>query len=128
MAGTSSAASPLPFDRFWKWLQDHPNCVIRMGGMEAMLFDHEDFHWDFFEDEEEGHAVAQLLKGKHLVAEMLLPRRDIVMVQSSLDLDNPQSGHWVFELMGTDAESGQGMYQVVMAHGFEQPGHMDLKH
>ena len=29
----------LPFEKFWNWLVTHPNCILRAGTPEAVLYD-----------------------------------------------------------------------------------------
>ncbi|MBL8956756.1 MAG: serine/threonine protein kinase [Myxococcaceae bacterium] len=128
MSTKTETPAPLTFDRFWRWLLDHPNCVIRAGSDDCTLIDHEDFHWDFLE-EEEGDVVIQLVKGKALVAELILARRDVLFVQASLDVENASSGYWLFELIGGPKEETFTVAHVLMSHGIEQQqGHQLLKH
>ena len=42
MAVTVETGSTLTFDRFWRWLKRHPNCIVRAGTPDATLFDQED--------------------------------------------------------------------------------------
>ena len=58
MPSSSSSATPLTFDAFWRWLLEHRNCVVRLGSGDVALMDHDLIHWDFF-DEEDGRAVCQ---------------------------------------------------------------------
>ena len=57
----------LSFAAFWEWLKTHPNCILRAGTREAVVFDDDDFHWDFTSD---GNAswLVQVIRGKRLVA------------------------------------------------------------
>ena len=127
MTVTAAQPSPVTFERFWRWLMDHNNCVLRVGSNEATLFDHEDLHWDFFEDDE-GMAVVQLVRGKVLVGEMLIEKAKVALVQPQVDPENLTNGHWTFEVIGADQSGFGGMY-FLMAHGFDSPqGHQELKH
>jgi hypothetical protein len=121
-------AAPLTFDRFWRWLMDHPNCIVRVGSADSTLLDHDDFHWDFLE-EDDGSAVVQLVKGKALVAELIIARRDILFVQASLDVEQAAQGFWLFELIGGPKDESFAVAHVLMSHGMEQTsGHQVLKH
>ena len=60
------AAETLAFDAFWTWLQAHPNCIIRAGTPEAVLYDDEDLHWHFTAEGSDT-LVVQVLRGKRLV-------------------------------------------------------------
>ena len=53
----------------------------------------------------------------------------MLFVQSSVDLDDPQRGHWLFECMGGPAEQNSALYSFVLVHGMEaSQGHQLLKH
>jgi len=101
---TSSTATPLTFDQFWRWLLEHRNCVVRAGAGDVALMDHELIHWDFF-DEEDGRAVCQAILGKSLVGELVVERSEVVFVQASPDVETPNSGYWVFECIGGPAKT-----------------------
>lgn len=128
MTSKTETAPPLTFERFWRWLLDHPNCVVRAGSEQCLLLDHDDFHWDFLE-EEDGHVIVQLVKGKALVAELIISRRDVQFVQASVDPENAAAGYWMFELIGGPKEDSFPVAHVLMSHGIEQQqGHQALKH
>ena len=55
MSLTVQSGATLPFERFWKWLKHHPNCILRAGTSEAWLYDHEDLHWHLEEGAERRH-------------------------------------------------------------------------
>ena len=65
------ATATLPFDAFWSWLQAHPNCIIRAGTPEAVLYDDDDLHWHFSAEGPDTFLV-QLQRGKKLVGEMMV--------------------------------------------------------
>ncbi len=128
MPSSTTGAAPLSFDLFWKWLQDHRNCLVRAGAGEAVLFDHESLHWDFF-DEDDGRAVCQLISGKALVGELVVERSEVLFVQSSLDPEDPSRGYWVFECLGGPRDESFPLYHFVLTHGMEgAQGHQLLKH
>lgn len=128
MSSQASAAAPLTFEQFWKWLNSHRNCLVRAGSGDVMLFDHEMLHWDFF-DEPEGEAVCQLIAGKALVGELVIERSEVLFVQASVDLDDPQRGHWMFECMAGGGGESVPLASFVLVHGMETPaGHAMLKH
>lgn len=125
---SSSTASPLSFDQFWRWLQDHRNCVLRAGSPDVMLMDAEALHWDFF-DEDDGRAVAQLILGKALVGEVVVERSEVLFVQAAPDVESPGSGHWMFECYGGPKDDAYPLYVFVTSHGMEAAqGHQALKH
>ena len=128
MTSKTETAPPLTFERFGRWLLDHPTCVVRAGSEQCLLLDHDDFHWDFLE-EEDGHVIVQLVKGKALVAELIISRRDVQFVQASIDPENATAGYWLFELIGGPKEDAFTVAHVLMSHGMEQQqGHQLLKH
>lgn len=110
----------IPFDQFWTWLCVHHNCIIRAGTPDTLLFDHEEFHWHLFVEDDGGHIV-QLVRGKELVGEMVVIPNDIAYVQSEpteSEGDNDQLFECVVELV----DSRDVAYHFVVAHAYdEQP-------
>lgn len=129
MPPSSTTATPLTFDAFWRWLADHRNCLLRVGSSDVMLMDHELVHWDFF-DEDDGRAVVQAIVGKALVGEVVIERADILFVQASPDLEQPGSQAWNFELIGGNKEENYPLFTFLLTHGMEgtAAGHQVLKH
>lgn len=129
MAPPTSTAAPLTFDAFWRWLQEHRNCLMRVGSSDLVLMDHELVHWDFFE-EDDGRAVVQAILGKALLGEVLIERADILFVQASPDLEQAGSQAWNFELIGGSKEESYPLFTFLLAHGLEgqAAGHQVLKH
>ena len=76
----AAVATPLSFDKFWTWLTGHANCIVRAGTPEAVLVDHEDFHWTLVA-EDPTTLVVQLARAKDLVGELLVFPADIAYVQ-----------------------------------------------
>jgi hypothetical protein len=116
---SSAADSPvstttLPFDKFWAWLQAHANCILRAGTPEALLFDHEDYHWHIAA-EDELTLLVQLVRGKELVGEMLVMPAEIAYVQV---LDG-ETDEVTFELVAEHETSREVAYHFVMAHGYD---------
>ena len=128
MTSSTSQTAPLTFERFWRWISEHPNCVVRAGTGEATLFDFDDYHWEFH-DEEDGQAVVGLIRGKNLVGELLLEKSQVLFVQASPDVEAPQAGHWLFEVIGGNKDEPFGVAWFVVSHGMESTaGHQMLKH
>ena len=128
MSSSEAQTAPLTFERFWRWISEHPNCVVRAGTGEATLFDFDDYHWEFH-DEEDGHAIVGLIRGKNLVGELVVDKATVLFVQSSIDVEAPQSGHWMFELIGGNKDEPVGVAFFVVSHGMESTaGHQMLKH
>jgi hypothetical protein len=120
MALTVETGSSLTFDRFWRWLKRHPNCILRAGTPESFLYDHEDLHWHLEEDEERVPTV-QLVQGKQILAELVVEVRDVLFVQVTPDPDG-EAGQFLFELQGGGADEPYAAYHFVVAHGFEEDG------
>lgn len=119
MPVTVETGSTLTFERFWRWLKRHPNCILRAGTPDAYLYDAEDLHWHLDEDEERTPTV-QLMRGKQLLGELLLETREVLFVQAMPDPDGEQ-GQFVFELVGGAAgEEPYALYHFVLAHGFDE--------
>src|SRR5688500_16894877 len=71
----------LTFDRFWTWLKDHANCILRAGTQDTWMFDSEELHWHFEADARHNPTV-QLIQGKKLLAEIVMDVRDVMFVQA----------------------------------------------
>ncbi len=117
----------MPFEQFFKWLLGHRNCLTRIEAGPVTLADNELLHWDMFDEGEA--SVIQLIQGKTLVAEIMIERGEVQFVQASPDLEEPNSGQWVFECIGGTPEQTFPMFAFIMTHGIEQSqGHQALKH
>jgi hypothetical protein len=128
MPVTVETGATLPFDRFWRWLRRHANCILRAGTPDSFIYDADDLHWHLDEDEERVPTV-QLMRGKQLLAEVVLETREVLFVQALPDPDGEQ-GQFVFELVGGGAgEEPYPLYHFVLAHGFDEeaPHHAQLK-
>lgn len=118
MVGENELSDPMPTlapDKFWEWLIGHPNCILRAGSREAVLYDDEDYHWHF---STEGHHtwLVQVIRGKRLVGELLIPRDRVAYVQGGL---GDHDGEFVFELVSGDDLDREAVYFFVLSHGFE---------
>ena len=128
MPVTVETGATLPFERFWRWLRRHANCILRAGTPDAFLYDADDLHWHLDEDEDRVPTV-QLLRGKQLLAEVVLETREVLFVQALPDPDGEQ-GQFIFELVGGPAGTEPyPLYHFVLAHGFddETAHHTQLK-
>jgi hypothetical protein len=114
----------LPLDRFWRWLKDHHRCIVRAGGSEAFLYDHDSLHWHLSEDPDRSLLV-QLYMGKELLGELVIEPSTVSLVQATPEgTDN----NVMFELISGDEEPFAA-YHFVLAHGFEDAqGHEGYKH
>jgi hypothetical protein len=120
------SGSTMTFEKFWAWLKDHANCILRAGSADAYFYDQEDFHWVLSVDAEQ-NAVVELLRGKRLVADLVIERQDVQFVQSSPDVEQPE--HVVFEVISNVQGEAVPIYHFLMSHGVEEPTHKtEFKH
>jgi hypothetical protein len=119
MSVTVETGTTLPFDRFWRWLRHHANCIVRAGTPDVYLHDQDAFHWHLEEDTER-NPVVQLVWAKLLVAEIVLDVRDVLYVEATPDQESSSPGQYVFEVVGGSKEEPYALYQFVVAHGFEE--------
>jgi hypothetical protein len=105
----------LPFATFWQWLTTHPNCILRAGTPESIVYDDEDLHWLLFVDEPET-LVLQVLRGKRVTAEILVAPEQIDYVQG---MPGEHEGEYVFEAVAESESDRMAVYFFVMAHGWD---------
>ncbi len=119
MPVTVETGSTLTFERFWRWLKRHPNCILRAGTPDSYLYDHEDLHWHLEEDEDRVPTI-QLIRGKQILGELVIELREVLFVQVLPDPDG-EAGQFVFELVGGGDEP-YPIYHFALAHGFDEDG------
>jgi len=105
----------IPFDQFWSWLMGHPNCILRAGTPEAVLYDDEDLHWHFASEPPQTLLV-QVLRGKRLLGELLLEPEQITYVQA---VPSEVEEEYVFELISESANERFASYFFVLVHAYE---------
>lgn len=105
----------LTFENFWRWLLLHPNCILRAGTKDAVLFDDEYLHWNFAEDG--GGFFAQVIRGKRLMGEMAIDTARVAYVQA---LAEEPEGEWAFELVDEAGPELVAAYFFVLSHGFDE--------
>jgi hypothetical protein len=104
----------LTFAKFWAWIQVHPNCILRAGTPEAVLYDDDTFHWHF-SVEEDGTYLVQVIQGKKLLGELAITPADITYVHGE-----PGEGEeFRFELVSETEANRLAAYHFVLSHGFE---------
>lgn len=106
----------LDFESFWRWLVTHPNCIIRAGTPDSVLYDDEDLHW-YFVQESDGTLVVQMLRGKRLLGEFFLDGERVAYVQV---VPGEDSEEHTFELVSEIGSDNYASYFFVMTHGFEE--------
>jgi len=108
----------LSFEPFWNWLVSHPNCILRAGTPDTVIYDDEDLHWHFGAEGDSTMSV-QVLRGKRLLGEILVEPEQVSYVQGAAGEDE---GEYVFELV-TESESDQvASWFFVLSHGYETEG------
>jgi len=100
---------------FWDWLVQHPNCIVRAGTQECVLFDDEDLHWHLTSDGPDGFLV-QVVRGKHILGELRLNALQVSYVQGA---PGEQEGEFVFELISENEAAQVAVYFFVLSHGYE---------
>jgi hypothetical protein len=116
---TVPEGNALTMDAFWKWLKEHANCVIQASTAEAHLYDQEDLHWHIAEEQDRTQVV-QLIRGKQILAEILMDPREVLYIQSSPDASQPE--RFVFEVIAGSKDDTFVLCSFLMAHGFEDKG------
>jgi hypothetical protein len=115
MALTVETGSTLEFDRFWRWLKRHPNCLVRVGTPDCYLYDQEDLHWRL-DEEEDRTPVVQLMRAKQILGEVVLDVRDVLYVQVMPDPDG-EAGQILYEVVAGGSGEPAPAYHFVMVHG-----------
>lgn len=108
----------LPFETFWNWLISHPDCILRAGTPETVLYDDEYLHW-IFAAEAPGTLLVQVLHGKRPMGEMFIEAEPISYVQGGA---GDREGEFVFELVAETEADRMVTYFFVMVHGYEPEG------
>jgi hypothetical protein len=104
----------LPFEKFWTWIQAHPNCILRAGTPEVALFDDDDFHWHFT-SEDDGTQVVQVIRGKKLLGEIAITPGEVSYVQAE-----PGEGEeFRFDLVTEGDQDRVVAYHFVLSHGYD---------
>ena len=108
------ATATLSFDTFWHWVEAHPNCIIRAGTPEVVLYDDDDLHWHFTAEGTDTFVV-QLQRGKKLVGEIVVVPADVAYVQGA----SGEEDEYVFELISETQAERMAAYHFVPSHGYD---------
>ena len=108
-------AHNMSFESFWNWLMQHPNCILRAGTPDTVLFDDDDLHWHFAMD----GAVffTQVIRGKRLLGEIGVDSERVAYVR---DLGEEPEGEHLFELIAGDEGERVALYFFALTHGFDE--------
>lgn len=112
---TNAAPLTLQFEKFWSWLNVHANCILRAGTHDAVLFDHEDYHWHLTA-EDDLTLIVQLVRGKELVGEIVIASSEIAYVQC----EPGEGDEFLFECVVENMAAREVAYHFVLAHGYEE--------
>lgn len=115
----AAVATTVTFDKFWRWLSSHANCIVRAGTPETVLIDHDDFHWTLISEDDQTFVV-QLGRAKELVAELVLFPADVAYVQVE---PTEIEGEWLFECVVETEKAREVAYHFVMAHEYDDGEH-----
>lgn len=107
----------LSFSDFWSWLTAHPNCIVRGGTPEVVIYDDEDYYWHFGQ---EGNAMllVQVVRGKRIAGELFIEPERVDYVQA-VPSEIPEEH--TFELVSEGEGGTFTAYFFVLAHGYESP-------
>ena len=111
----------MSIDTFWEWVTAHPNCILRAGTREAAIFDDDDLHWHLAREGSE-ILLVQLIRGKRLMGELLIPRDQIAYVQGGM---GDQQGEFIFELVSGSEAAQPSQFFFVLTHGYEAQTELD---
>ena len=105
----------LAFDPFWSWLTSHPNCILRAGTPETVLYDDDDLHWHFA-TEGASTRLVQVLRGKRLLGELLIEPEEVSYVQGA---PGEEEGEFLFELVAESETEQAVSWFFWLAHGYD---------
>ena len=111
----SDPIATLSFEVFWDWLLRHPNCILRAGTPDAVLYDDEDLHWHFAIDG--ATCFAQIIRGKRLMGEIAIDGERVSYVQPLVE--EPE-GEFVFELLSESETERLAAYFFVLSHAYDE--------
>ncbi|WP_406827914.1 hypothetical protein [Microbulbifer sp. ARAS458-1] len=114
MTQTEMHTASMGLQDFWPWLADHCNCILRAGTPDSILYDDDDFHWRFTQ-ENPRTLLVQLVRGKRLIGEVFL-EPDLV---SSVRMTPGEKDEVIFDLVAEADGEEQVLYYFVMAHGYD---------
>ncbi len=107
--------STLTFELFWAWLKQHPNCILRAGTPETVLYDDEALHW--YIGEEGAEFVVQSIRGKQLVGEIVVDPEELAYIEA---LGEERQGEHVFEAISENESERVAAYYFVLSHGIAE--------
>jgi len=100
-------------------MQGPVNCIVSAGTPDVVLYDHDDFHWHFGREvtpEGPDELLVQLVRGKQMVGEILIPHGRITHVQVE---PQGEDGEFLFECYEETDEGPMISYYFTLSHGYE---------
>ena len=110
----------LSFEEFWGWVTHHRNCIIRAGTLDTVINDYDDYHWHFGEETDD-RLYVQMLRGKRIVAELVIRPEEISFVQCQ----SGEQEQYFFDLYG---DQQQVLCYFVLCHSFDEAESLDAAH
>jgi hypothetical protein len=111
----SDPLATLPFETFWNWLMLHPNCILRAGTADAVVFDDDELHWHFAADG--SLFFVQVIRGKRLLGEVVVDTERVAYAQA---LGEDREGEFLFELVSESETQRAAPYFFVLSHGYDE--------
>lgn len=111
----------LTFEQFWRWFQRHPNCLLRAGTTDTVIYDFNDYHW-YPGVESDGNVFVQMLRGKQLIAEIVVNPAEVAFVRAQA---GDREGEFVFDLCD---DTERVLYYFVLSHGYDDEEGVDVRH
>ncbi len=108
----NSQASSL--EVFWRWASIHYNCILRAGSDQCIIYDQSYLHWHLIEEEDD-LLIVQVIRGKDLIAELIIDARQVMYVESTIQDDNNVQFELITDVHGEPVP----LYHFLMAHGYE---------
>jgi hypothetical protein len=108
------------FEEYWQWLMRHPNCILRAGSSDAVLYDDDDLHWHFAA--EGAMLYLQVIRGKRILAELGVDSDRVSYVEW---VGEEPEGEHLFELIEETQEQRFAVYFVVVSHPLEEESTLD---
>jgi hypothetical protein len=101
----------IDFEQFWRWIQGHPNCILRVANATMILFDDSEYHWHFGVESETTYFV-QVIHGKRYVGELVINPTEVAFVHIQVG----EQDEFAFDLLD---QQHQFLSQFVMSHDYE---------
>lgn len=93
----------------------HPNCILKAGTADAVVYDDDDLHWHFATDG--AIQYVQLIRGKRLMSELGVDFERISYVQY---VGEEPEGEHVFELVIESETDRIASHFFVMSHALDE--------